>query len=249
MTRKFAHTIGMTLLVFTVFSQFASAAVIIEPTGGTVAGKTIGEWSAEWWKWAAPLAPPGDPFTDQTGIAANKNQAGPVFYLAGSENTSSRKFTVPGDKFVLVPLVAGELSQLELGFGKTAAEIKAAAKSQMDQIDSLHATLDGTTITSTILFGHREVSPNFAFVAAAGNQVGISGSGNSSIAVADGYFLMLDPLTPGTHVLNFGGGSTSFGLTINETDTITVPPVPEPSALLLLSLGSLLLLLRRRHCV
>jgi hypothetical protein len=119
----------------------------------------------------------------------------------------------------------------------------------MDQIDSLHATLDGTTITSTILFGHREVSPNFAFVAAAGNQVGISGSGNSGIAVADGYFLMLDPLTPGTHVLNFGGGSTSFGLTINETDTITVPPVPEPSALLLLSLGSLLLLLRRRHCV
>ena len=228
------------------FSSGVQAAIIVEPTGSTVAGKTIAEWSAEWWKWAAPLAPPGDPFTDQTGAAANKNQAGPVFYLAGSENTSSRMFTMPADKFVLVPLVAGELSQLELGFGKTEAQIKAAAKSQMDQINSLHATLDGITISSAVLFGHREVSPDFTFVAVAGNQVGISGSGNSGIAVADGYFLMLDPLTPGIHVLNFGGGSSSFGLSINETDTIIVP---EPTGLLLLSLGSLTLLRRRRRCV
>lgn len=246
MTRKVVNTIGLTLLLFSVISPPASAAAIIEPKGATVAGKTIAAWSAEWWKWAAPLAPPGDPFTDQTGAFANTNQSGPVFYLAGSENTSSRTFSVPSDKFVLVPLVAGELSQLELGFGKTEAQIKAAAKSQMDQINSLHATLDGTTISSAVLFGHREISPDFSFVAVAGNQVSITGVGNSGIAVADGYFLMLDPLTPGIHVLNFGGGSTSFGLSINETDTITVP---EPSGILLLSLGSLTLLGRRRRLV
>ena len=100
------------------FSSGVQAAIIVEPTGSTVAGKTIAEWSAEWWKWAAPLAPPGDPFTDQTGAAANKNQAGPVFYLAGSENTSSRAFTLTSDKFVLLPLVAGEFPSLSWASAK-----------------------------------------------------------------------------------------------------------------------------------
>lgn len=227
------------------FSSGAQAAISVEPAGSTVAGKTIAEWSAEWWKWAAPLAPPGDPFTDLTGAAANTNQSGPVFYLAGSEATSSRTFSVPTGKYLLVPLLVGEISQLENGFDKTEAQIKAAAKSQADSIDSLHATLDGVTLTSAVLFGHREVSPAFSFVANVNNQVNISGSGASGIAIADGYFLMLDPLSPGTHVLNFGGGISAVPFSINETDTI----IPEPSGLLLLSLGSLTLLQRRRRVV
>jgi len=136
------------------------------------------------------LAPPADPFTDTTGAFANVNQSGPVFLLAGSPSGSnSRSFNVPANTFLLVPLLVGEYSQLELGFDKTEAQIKQAAKNQADQIDSLHATFDGTTIPQATLFTHREVSPDFNFVAVANNQVGIFAVGNSGIAVADGYFL------------------------------------------------------------
>ena len=149
------------------------------------------------------------------------NQSGPVFFLAGSPSgTRSRRFEVPTNTYVLVPLRVGEWSQLELGFNKTAAEIRQAAQQQADQINSLHATLDGVPIPQATLFTHREVSPDFNFVAAFNNQVGINGVGPSGIAVADGYFLMIAPLPAGIHVLTYGGGI--FGNSISETDTITV---------------------------
>jgi PKD repeat protein len=199
------------------------AEVVVEPPGAMVAGKTIGEWTAAWWQWAAALAPPGDPFTDTTGAYARVDQSGPVFFLAGSPGGSnSRNIDVPTNTYVLVPLLATEWSQLELGFDKTAAEIRQAAREQANQIDRLHATLDGTPIALSELLAHREVSPDFQFVAVADNQVGINAVGSSGIAVADGYFLMIAPMTPGTHVLNYGGGASPFGIFLNETDTITV---------------------------
>jgi hypothetical protein len=204
-----------------------AAQAVVQPPGATVAGKTIAEWSAEWWRWAATLAPPGDPFTDVNGQYANVGQSGPVFFLAGSPVGSwSRKFQVPTNSYVLIPLLVGELSQLELGFDKTEDEIRQAAKAQADKIDSLHATLDGAFIPKDVLFAHREVSPAFSFVAVANNQVGISGVGDSGIAVADGYFLMLGPLSGDTHVLNYGGGASAFGISIDETDTVNSPTFP-----------------------
>ena len=147
----------------------------------------------------------------------------PVFLLAGSPNGSrSRHFEVPANTYLLVPLLVSEWSQLELGFNQTAAQIRLAAQQQANQINSLHATLDGTVISQATLFTHLEVSPDFNFVAVANNQVGINAVGPSGIAVADGYFLMIDPLTPGTHVLNYGGGASAIGVSIDETDTITV---------------------------
>jgi hypothetical protein len=214
----------VTFALILVITESSLAGVVVEPPGATVAGKTIGAWSATWWQWAAPLAPPGDPFTDTTGAFANKNQSGPVFFLAGSPiGNNSRHFNVPASTYLLVPLLVGEWSQLELGFNQTAAQIRQAAQQQANQIDSLHATFDGATIPQATLFTHREASPDFSFVAVANNNFGIP-AGNSGIAVADGYFLMLDPLTPGTHVLNYGGGATAFGIFLNETDTVTVAP-------------------------
>ena len=205
------------------------ADVVMEPPGSTVAGKTIAEWSTNWWRWAAALAPPGDPFTDSSGQFANVNQSGPVFFLAGSPGgDNSRRFEVPTNTYVLVPLRVGEWSQLELGFDKTALQIRQAAQQQANQIDGLQATLDGTAISEAVLFTHREESPDFNFVAVANNQIGINGVGDSGIAVADGFFLMLDPLTPGDHVLTYGG--RAFGFPISETDTIGVggPPLTPP---------------------
>jgi hypothetical protein len=205
----------------------SQAKVVVESPGATVAGKTIAEWSAAWWQWAAAQAPPGDPFTDTTGEFAGVNQSGPVFFLAGSPGGNNRRrFNVSTNSYILVPLLATEWSQLELGFTMTAAEIRQAAQEQADQINSLHATLDGVTIPQATLFLHRQTSPDFNFVAVNNNQVGINEVGDSGVAVADGYFLMLAPLTAGTHVLTYGGSAFALGVSLSETDTITaVAPV------------------------
>jgi hypothetical protein len=207
--------------------------VVVLPPHSVVAGKTAGEWSADWWQWALGFSTPGDPFTDPTGASANLNQSGPVFFLAGTAGgAEDRSFTAPAGKYLLAPLLVGELSQLEIGFDKTAAEVRQAAKDQADLIDELHATFDGAPVSS--LFDYREVSPDFTFVAAPGNPIGVP-AGDSGIAVADGYFLMLAPLSPGTHVLNFGGGISSFDFSIDVTDTIA--SVPEPATLVLFIAG------------
>lgn len=204
------------------------ADVVVVPPGATVAGKTIAEWTTNWWQWGLSFGPSANPFYDSHGGFANLNQSGPVFFLAGSPGgNNSRHFEVPSDTYILMPLLVGEQSQLELGFDKSAAEVRQAAKQQADLIDSLHATLDGVPIPQTTLFAHREASPDFNFVATWGNALGVPG-GSSGTAVADGYFLMLQPLSPGNHVLTYGGGSSILGIFISETDTITAvgpPPI------------------------
>jgi hypothetical protein len=177
-----------------------------------VRGKTIGEWSAKWWQWAVSSSVPNDPFTDTTGANANLHQSGPVFFMAGTAGTSeSRSFSIPGNKAILIPLLVGELSQAEIGFDKTEDEVRQAAADQADLIDELHCTVDGVPIGD--LFSHREVSPAFSFEAAVDNAIGVP-AGDSGTAVADGYWVMLEPLGPGEHTLHFGGGISSFGYSV-----------------------------------
>lgn len=205
----------------------SSPSIQIEPPGAMVAGKSIADWSTNWWRWALALAPPGDPFTDTSGHYANVNQSGPVFLLAGSNGgTMTRRFHVPVDTYILMPFLVGVSSQLQVGFDKTETQIRQAVQQLTDPIDSLHASFDGVSISQTDLFTHREISPDFSFVAVSGNQMGVP-PGNSGIAVANGYFLMLAPLPPGLHTLKYGAGATAYGLYIDETDTISVmPPIP-----------------------
>ena len=188
----------------------------------------VAEASARWWKWAVSFdGTQSNPFTDATGAGANLKQSGPVYFLGGTAgDPASRAFNVPDHKRILIPLLVGELSQIE-GAGNTPAQVTAAAKAQADMIDSLHASIDGVAVPMSTLFAHREVSPVFHFTAVTNNLFVTPAPpatlpAESGIAVADGYWLELAPLPEGTHVINFGGAISAFGFSIDVTDTITV---------------------------
>jgi hypothetical protein len=177
--------------------------------------------SADQWKWILSFSTPNDPISDTTGAFANLKNDGPIYFLAGDSGGSvNRTFDVPAGRPILVPLANAELSTLE-GAGNTPQQVRDAVKQLADNIDSLHATIDGVALPTDVLFGHREVSPVFHFVSAPNNPIG-DPAGDSGIAVADGYWLLLAPLPAGTHTINFGGGFASFGLAFDITDTITV---------------------------
>ena len=104
------------VVLLSAWAMLAQAEILVLPSHSTVAGKTIGEWSVDWWQWALSFSTPNDPFTDPTGVKAGLKQSGPVFFLAGTPGGSStRSFAVPLGKYVMVPLLVGELSQLEIG--------------------------------------------------------------------------------------------------------------------------------------
>jgi hypothetical protein len=181
----------------------------------------VAQASADWWKWALGFSNDNpNPFTDTTGALAGLNQDGHVFFMPGiaGPGSFSRTMTVPAGKPLLVPLVVTELSTLE-GAGSTPTQVRSADKSFADLIDSLHATIDRMPVPD--LFSHREVSPTFHFDAASNNPIG-DPAGDSGIAEADGYWLMLPPMSPGTHVINAGGAVSSLGASFDLTTTIVV---------------------------
>jgi DNA-binding transcriptional regulator YhcF (GntR family) len=194
------------------------------PPGSTVAGRTIGEWSAEWWRWAFSHSGPDNPLADPTGANAGENQSGPVFFFAGTTGgEATRSFPVPAGRFLLVPLVNVAASELTDPPAETEEELRAITGGIIDAVDSLTFSLNGVPLFDP--FAHREASPVFDFTALPGNPFGVP-AGPSGTAVADGYYVMLDPLPVGTHVIEFGGGILAFDFATRVRDEVTVVPVP-----------------------
>ncbi len=86
--------------------------VKLAATGSIVDGKTITDWTQDWWNWI--VDGPKSPFNqsdDKTGLLGYINNHGPVFFLAGnnpfstSGNNTNRYIVVSHDKEILVPLL------------------------------------------------------------------------------------------------------------------------------------------------
>src|SRR6202022_1643583 len=93
--------------------------------------------------------------------------------------------------------------------GTTYAALLACARAQADnaahQEDNatatLEATVDGRTLQNLEEYRAHSNPPPFTYTAVSGNLFGLPpGSGKS---VADGFWIMLRPLSPGKHTLHF----------------------------------------------
>ncbi|MEY5097395.1 MAG: hypothetical protein RJA36_114 [Pseudomonadota bacterium] len=116
--------------------------------------------------------------------------------------------------------------------GNTVAELRACANGVADSVTGLKA--DGIAHSDPNLFHYREYFEDFSYEVVAGNAFGAVNTGLAEHAVADGYWLMLEPLgTSGPYTITFGGETPFF--TTQVTDTIT--GVPEPASLALLASG------------
>ena len=82
------------------------------------------------------------------------------------------------------------------------------------------AVLDGQSIADLSSF--RFHSQLFSFTAAASLQaVDPCVTGSPQLAVVDGYWLLLKPLSPGTHTLTFGGTIGAFSTKVTYELTIS----------------------------
>ena len=201
------------------------AATIVSPDS-EVAGKTIGEWTVDWWQWALGQSSPNDAFSDTTGENAGVNQSGPIFFVAGTTGGSAtRTFTVPSNKYLLFPLVNVSISNIE-DPSLSEQEISSQVTMIADLVDSLEATIDGVPIANP--FDYRATAPDFFSYTTAENNPFLLPIGTTEKAFADGYYVMIEPLKSGTTTtFSFGGGVSAFDFTTGVTTTITA--VPEAS--------------------
>jgi hypothetical protein len=167
-------------------------------------GKSYAEWAAAWWKWGMELPLDGHPFYG-CPASCDAGQSGPVWFFAGGANECA--CGVPAGKAVFFPIVNAEASSLEDPpfHGDTAAEQRDVAKWWADHIvvASLFCEIDGVPVKN--LETYRFVSPQIAFTAPTPWAYGTVGGPGTS--VGDGYYLLLTPLSKGSHTLHFGGTS------------------------------------------
>lgn len=220
----------------------------VVPINGTVGGRTYGQWSAEWWHRAFAVTS-----FDNCALMnqPEPNQAlGPVWFLAGSAGGSAppRTCTVPAGKFIMFPLFNTEWSKAEaiatqppkggcfipgvVPTGTEDAALRACAKAQADHgLDAdatLNAQVDGINLPNLKTFRAASPFPPFSFTTVEGNPFGlcpaISPCPLESQAVADGFWIILNPLSPGQHTISFGAVVPFFGFTTQVTYTVIIQP-------------------------
>jgi hypothetical protein len=211
----------------------------VDAQGAIVAGKTISEWTQDWWKWivTGPLDP-FNPSDDTTGALSYLNNGNPVFFLAGGNPitgthvSETRYIVVPHDKPILVPVL--NLLDFE-GPGITPADNTIPLNDLVNQTlaaalptlnkSSLNVVIDGKSLEG--LPNHLETTDFFSMgVVKPGSlltskDIGIKPGSVMTTDKAAGYWVMLEGLSKGVHTVSFGG-TTTTGFSTQTTDHLIV---------------------------
>lgn len=239
-----AIIMAATFVLFAGAAGRASADVpVVLPLDQPHFGKTYGEWAAAWWQWAFKYPDNINPLFDETGRRAQLGNQGQVFFLGGVFNftgTATRTIKIPANKTLFFPVLNYEADNFfnnpAFDPPKDVAGLRAFAKSIQDSAFDLGVTLDGNSVSNVA--SYRVQSPVFGIHLPQNNIQQLSGypipswftpkpgvyppPGEYAPIVDDGYYIMLAPLSPGQHVLNFKGSVPGF--TLNITYNITVVP-------------------------
>ena len=191
----------------------------VVPSCASPFGATYSEWSQSWWQWFFHLTA----WPDGVSADCSTHQLGPVWFLVGGAPNNPINCTVPVGKALFFPILNVECSNLEAPpfYGATAADRRACAKGIMDTATSLQVTIDGVAVQNLTSF--RAATPDHDFTVPDGNIANIpTDKSHSGKSAADGYYVMLTPLAPGTHTLHFTGTIPPFGYTLVTDYILTV---------------------------
>ena len=197
-------------------------------------GKGYGEWAVKWWQWVMSIPADRNPLTDTTGEFADESQSGPVWFAAGTfGNSAERTYSVPAGKAIFVPVSnvifgAGvfDCNPTVPGVPCCVPCLQATAAANTEPIEVLEVTIDGWPVKN--VRAYRASSPGPFAIHYPENSVAGVPAGDYFPQVADGYWLMLEPLANGLHELfiHVRGQTPDFGLiefTVIQHLTVTPP--------------------------
>jgi hypothetical protein len=226
--RVLLAVVGVVLLSSSAFAQKGG-----NPNPG-VAPPSSGEYadlSIQWWQWvfAQPVTPNNpattNPLVDTTGIAAHNGQPdhGNIFFLggllafnSGLQASVTRSITIPTGTRLFFPILNAESDNTGNPVTNfTVAQLRVFNTFFVSQVLSMYVTVDGVSVNN--LSSYRVISPVFSYTLPPNNPPGsvnildyltggfVALSGLVTPAVSDGFFVLLTPLPPGEHLIQFGG--------------------------------------------
>jgi len=197
---------------------------VLDPTAAHF-GKTYGEWGAAWWKWIYELPQgPGEtcviPIDDPTGANCGygQSQDSDVFFLAGNYGSVSVRSAcvVPAGKTIVFPILnyAADNGGVPASAQLDEAGLIDAVHTFEASVDvsSLFATVDGKSLGAmeSLLVPITKYSYTLPAEPNSYSCLGMPGvTGPIEPAFSGGYWVMISGLTPGKHVIHFGGATTT----------------------------------------
>ncbi|MEY3202335.1 MAG: hypothetical protein RIR70_1885 [Pseudomonadota bacterium] len=240
-------------------AQPASAAVTVIDPALPVAGSSQQALAEAWWQWVMGIPQSSNPVADPDGRFAGINNNGPVFFIAGGGGGLERSFTVPHGKPIFFPLLNAINVSSHYFDG-----VEAYCPEQPDPLGCAfsvigywidyagerHASLDGMDIN--LFPNNRQRSSDFFPVTVPEedlydwNDPPVALPAGTFPAVSDGFWLAVEGIPIGEHVLEFGG-TWPWGGTLNVVANINVIPEPSSGMALLAGLSAMAALRRRKR--
>ena len=197
------------------------------------------ESSAEWQQWALsiPTIPTSlNPERDPDGRNCMVGQRGSVWFLAGTGGGSvTRTCAVPEGTSLFFPVVniVNINTPNVCGQGPdniTVKDLRAAIAPIIDDATNLSAKVDGVPIkhlqrVRSQVFEAALPEDNVFDDGCVGAGLGDVPAGIYSPAVDDGFYVELNPLKVGSHILHIHGELPSLGFSLDVTYHLTVVPV------------------------
>jgi hypothetical protein len=193
------------VIPFAISASAASNSLNIFPPGSNPYGLSYSEHVKRFWKWILAIPENNNPFNDPTGekcATDQSNTSSSVFYLApNGGGHSERTCKVPVGKGLVIPVMHVEYSQFEAP-GASADDLSVSAKKDQDKVNSLYLKIDNKEYMMNNLTKYRTHTEPFETTWPDKALFGIDKGGNSTV-VADGWYIITEPLTKGNHTINF----------------------------------------------
>jgi hypothetical protein len=208
------------MAIVRVYRPFIVALVLLATLDGSARGEQSGRYqtlAAKWWAWAVSFPADANPIGDTTGALCAEGQSGNTWFLAGTlfnVGPVTRTCTIPVGTKLFFPVVNSFCADFPAVLHMQLAELRDCAARDVDPFDpaDLTATVDGEPVPIV-----RAQSALFPLFLPEDNIFGCPECAGHSQEVADGYWVLLEPLTPGVHEIHFQAGDT-----IDVTYIITV---------------------------
>ena len=185
----------------------SAAAESVQPytADATVAGQVMVEYPIDWWRWVYAAPRSRNPISDRSGEHCAVNQSGDVWFLAGAWGVDRviRYCTVPAGKHLFFPMI--NVISFANGDGEPTcgAMLQGVVMRNTERL-SIWLRVNGETVDNAGM----ALAPQSCFGLVGPRNA--RGKGRTGYpAATSGYWVMLPPLPPGEHTLEFGARDTS----------------------------------------
>ncbi len=156
------------------------------------------------WRWIISIPQDKNPWNDQTGencaIGQLETNAS-VFYLSGNGGgKSDRVCKVPAGKGLFIPVSPFEISDKEAP-NASIEDLHKIAKKDQDSVTSLYLKIGDKEYSRQDLEKYRTPTEDFEVVFP--NNAIFGATEGSSKAVADGYYVIAEPLEKGNYTISY----------------------------------------------